>query len=100
MLHLSLKPLLEIHRGLHLNKIYPMNLLLLMDFESALFFLSVADGISLIFFPIILQYFSTHFKDRWIFFSHKEEHCGGKNAGCDFKKCQNMSNADTTQGYH
>lgn len=35
------------------------------------------------------------------FFSCKEEHCGVKKpAGCDFKKCQNMSNAETTQGFH
>ena len=34
MLHLNLKLLLEMHYGLHLNKIYPVNLLLLTDFEK------------------------------------------------------------------
>lgn len=30
----------------------------------------------------------------------RKRHTERENAGCDFKKCQNMSNADTTQGFH
>lgn len=101
MLHLNLKLLLQMHCELYLNKIYLVNLLLLVDFEEVPA-LPVSGGQHFFNFPPIMsQCSSTNFKDRWIFFSLiKKNIVGGKNAGCDFRKCQNMSNADTTQGFH
>lgn len=72
MLHLNLKLLLKMHCGLYLNKIYPVNLLLLPDFEKVScsscqcrqHFFNFPPPPP----PIILRYSSTHFKDRWIFF--------------------------------
>lgn len=66
MLPLNPKHLLENHWGLHLNRIYPLNLLLLADFEKVP---CQCRQHLFNFPPIILQYSSTHFKDRWIFFS-------------------------------
>lgn len=85
MLHLNLKLLLQMHCELYLNKIYPVNLLLLPDFEKVpcsscqcrQHFFNLPPQKKKI---IILRYSSTHFKDRWNFFPPliKKNIVGGK----------------------